>query len=125
MNQVSIIKKAILSEKTHKQMEMGIYTFLVPGHARKNQIAKAIERQFSVNVTKINIANKPAKMKRTGRTRKQTKISGGRKATVWLEKGQSIASLLPKTRKEPKTASGKVEKKGLIGKIKSTKGKKE
>ena len=125
MNQVSIIKKAILSEKTHKQMEVGIYTFLVPRHAKKNQITGAIERQFSVKVTKINIANKPAKKKRIARTRKQTEIAGARKATIWLAKGQSIASLLPKTQKETKAKSAKGEKKGLIGKIKSTRKKKE
>src|SRR3989344_4092511 len=109
MNQPYIIKQAILSEKTYKQMEAGVYTFLVPRQATKNQIAGSIEKQFSVKVEKVNLSTRPAKTKRITGTRKTVKTQSGRKAIVYLAPGQSIEMLAPKTAKTKK--DGKEEKK--------------
>ena len=49
-----MIKQALLSEKAYKQMEKGIYTFLVDPRITKDEIAKLIEGQFSVKVKKVN-----------------------------------------------------------------------
>ncbi|OGE10263.1 50S ribosomal protein L23 [Candidatus Curtissbacteria bacterium RIFCSPLOWO2_01_FULL_42_26] len=134
MNQPYIIKQAILSEKTYKQMEAGVYTFLVARQATKNQIADAIEKQFSVKVEKVNLSTKPAKTKRITGTRKTAKTQNGRKAIAWLAPGQNIEMLAPKTAKTKK--DGKVvkksqpitrdtvekkEKKGLFSKLTSEK----
>ena len=52
------------------------------------EIKKAIEKIFKVNVTKINIINKKNRTKFTrGRT---VKVKGYKKAIVTLKKGQSI-----------------------------------
>lgn len=90
------IKKPILSEKAYTLMQKGVYTFLVDEKATKEHIAKSVASQFSVEVTKVNVTRIQSKQKRVAKTRKTTEVGGGKKATVWLKKGQSIASLLPK-----------------------------
>ena len=99
-----IIQKSILSEKAYKQMESGIYTFLVGQMATKKEVAQAVKRQFSVDVAKVNIISKVKKAKRIGRTRKFTEVGGGKKAIVYLASGQNISALSPKSKKETKTS---------------------
>ena len=96
MNLTSFIKAPILSEKTYKQMEKGIYTFLVDKRSTKPQIAKAIADQFSVKVKRVNVIVKSTMMKKIAKTRKQTTVGGGKKAIVILTAGQQIAMLMPK-----------------------------
>ncbi len=55
INPAQLIKKAILSEKTYKQMENGLYTFLVDKRSTKSQIATAVENQFQVNIMRVNV----------------------------------------------------------------------
>ncbi|MBI2327252.1 50S ribosomal protein L23 [Candidatus Curtissbacteria bacterium] len=102
MKPTDLIKTSILSEKAYKQMENGIYTFLVDKRSTKNQIVKAVENQFAVNVIRVNVSKKSFKMKRIGRTRKQAKVGGGKKAIVYLKAGQNIAILSP-SKKETKS----------------------
>lgn len=97
MKQSFVIKQAVLSEKTYQQMEDGKYTFLVDRYADKKAIARAVENQFSVKVTKVNVLKRFAKTKRIARSRKTVKTASGKKAIVYLQKGQSIAMLSPKT----------------------------
>lgn len=104
MKRSFVIKQAVLSEKTYRQMEDGKYTFLVDRYADKKAIAKAIENQFSVKVTKVNVLTKASKTKKIARTRKTVKIASGKKAVVYLQKGQSIAMLSPKTAAKDKKA---------------------
>jgi len=103
-----ILKKAILSEKAYKLMESGVYSFIVDSRAKKDEIKKFVAGQFGVKVQKINLANFSAKSKRIGNSRKTTYVGGGRKAIVFLEKGQTIPLLSPKT--ESKKESKKNEK---------------
>ena len=100
MKPTDVIKKAILSEKAYKQMEKSIYTFLVDARSTKDQIEKQVEKQFSVEVQKVNVATRAFKTKRIARTRKETKTGGGKKAIVWLKAGQSIAMISPKKESE-------------------------
>ena len=94
---MDVIKKTILSEKAYKLMEKGLYTFLVDRRVTKKQIAKAVTDQFSVQVKKVNVLSKFSKMKRIAKTRKETKVGGGKKAIVYLAAGQKIAALSPKS----------------------------
>jgi len=98
-----IVQKSILSEKAYKQMEVGIYTFMVNPQATKKQVAQAVKQQFAVDVKKVNVAPKAAKSKRIAKTRKFTSVGGGKKAIVYLAAGQNIAMLSPKTKKEIKS----------------------
>ena len=111
MNQAQIIQKAILSEKAYKLMEKGAYIFLVDKKATKEKIAKSVAGQFSVIVRKVNILRSASKRKRIGRTRKSTLVGGGKKAIVWLQPGQTIAMLSPKSEaKKQKSKSASKEK---------------
>lgn len=105
MKPSNVIKKPILTEKAHKLMEKGIYTFLVSTKSTKEAIAKAINWQFAVSVDRVNVASFAPKLRQIARTRKQTKVGGGKKAIVYLKAGQTIAALLPKTKEKPKSAS--------------------
>ncbi len=110
MKIINFIKSPILSEKAYKQMEKGAYTFLVEKGANKANIKKAIASHFSVKVKKVNITMMQPKTKKIARTRKTTTVGGGKKATVWLEKGQTITNLLPKSEsKKPTKKSGEKE----------------
>lgn len=130
MNQTYVIKQALLSEKTYKQMETGVYTFLVAKEATKNEIAKAVEKQFSVKVKSVNVSHKPAKQKRIGRTRKFGQTGQGKKAIVYLGPGQSIEMLSPKAKGKPKKEQKPQEprptkevekKKGIFARLKNKK----
>lgn len=131
MNQ-NIIQKAILSEKVYSQIERGIYTFLVSSSATKEDIKRAVENQFSTKVLKVRVQTVPTKTRKITGTRKSIQIGGGKKAIVFLQKGQKIALLSPKTEKtkdkdkketkdKTKTPDEKTnqEKKGLFSKIRN------
>lgn len=106
MKITNFIKSPILSEKAYRQMEKGVYTFLVSPSANKANIAKSIAKHFSVKVEKVNITKIQAKEKRIARTRKTTLVGGGKKATVWLAKGNVISSLMPKSQNKKQTKKG-------------------
>ena len=78
----------VVTEKSTNLSELNKITFKVPDGANKKNLKKNIEKIFKVNVTKINIINKPNRTKVT-RGRK-VKVSGYKKAIITLKKGQSI-----------------------------------
>lgn len=100
-----VIKKAVISEKAYKNMESGIYTFLINKTANKIDVAKAVKEYFSVDAVKVNITQVSAKAKRVNKTRKFVTVGQGKKAVVWLKSGQTISALTAKT------DSGKSDKK--------------
>ncbi|KKR78049.1 MAG: 50S ribosomal protein L23 [Candidatus Curtissbacteria bacterium GW2011_GWA1_40_9] len=125
-----VIKEGLLSEKIYAQMESGIYTFLVSREATKNDVKKSVETQFKVKVKKVNVLNRTSKKRRVTGTRKMVNTQGGKKAVVYLQAGQSIALLSPKSQKKPpenkknaKSPDTETKKKGLLSRI--TKSKKE
>lgn len=93
----NIIKKAIISEKAYQGMEHGIYTFLIENTASKKDVAGAVKKFFSVDAVKVNITSISGKKKRVNKTRKFVSVGAGKKAVVWLKKGQSISALTSKT----------------------------
>lgn len=79
-------------------MKMSTFTLLVDKKATKKQIARDVERQFSTKVQKVNVASLSPKKKRVGNTRRFTNVKSGRKkAIVYLQKGENIAMLMPKS----------------------------
>jgi len=117
----SVIKKAILSEKAYKQMEKGIYTFLIDSRATKNRVAKQVFSQFGVDVLRVNMTNIAPKSKRVAKTRKQVKTGGGKKAIVYLKPGQTIAMLMPKSEAKSKKPKEKDKSKKEIQKAQDQK----
>ena len=91
MNKIHLYDKIlfpVVTEKSTNLSEQNKIVFKVPARANKINLKKSIEKIFKVNVTKINIINKHARLKTT-RGRK-VNITGYKKAIITLKKGQSI-----------------------------------
>ncbi len=80
-----------ITEKSVKLMDKGVYTFNVSKDANKTEVAKAIKEIFKVEPLKVRIVNYPAKLKRSYRTGKIGRKSGGKKALVYLKEGDKIS----------------------------------
>ena len=87
-----IIESALVSEKSSLVgQNSNTYVFKVNTSATKNQVKKAIEAKFDVNVTKVNILNVKGKTKRMMNLRgKIRKKSDCKKAYVSLKPEQQI-----------------------------------
>lgn len=86
MEMNKIIKKPLLTEKSYKLMDMGVYTFIVNKHVNKIEVRNAIEFIFDVEVERVNIIKVPKKAKKVGRY--SGFIPGYKKAIVKLSKGE-------------------------------------
>lgn len=118
-----IIKKPLITEKTMKLAEKGLYTFEVAKEATKPQIAKAVADKFSVKVLKVKVINVKGKVKAQKRVRKTYETGNSKKAMVQVGKGQKIAIFeTPKEEVTVTTAEGEPiklkEKKDILGRTK-------
>ena len=78
----------VVTEKSTNMSEFNKVTFKVPLSSNKKSLKKSIEKLFKVNVTKVNILNKKARIKVS--RGKKIKKKGYKKAIVTLKKGQNI-----------------------------------
>lgn len=97
---MSIILRPILTERSTKAVEGGKFTFEVRPNATKNQIARAVEATFNVTVKAVWTSKLAGKKRRFGRFIKR--LSDRKKATVELEKGQTIDLFATEKKKEKK-----------------------
>jgi len=88
INHIDSIRSPIITEKATILSEQNKTVFKVHSRANKKNIKKNIEKLSKVNVVKINIINRKAKLKMK-QGRKSYK-SGYKKAIITLKKGQSI-----------------------------------
>ncbi|MBL8159459.1 50S ribosomal protein L23 [Candidatus Saccharibacteria bacterium] len=82
-----------VTEKGYAQSQNGTYVFVVPDTLNKAQIASAVEQQYNVTVTTVNVVRQNGKAVRTHRGRgKFVKAvrSDMKKAYVRLKDGDSI-----------------------------------
>lgn len=92
----SIVLRPRLSEKTYGLSESRVYVVDVPKDANKHTVARAVEAQFDVKVTKVNIVNAKGKSKRiislTGKRmlNAEGKRNDVKKAYVTLAEGNSL-----------------------------------
>jgi len=70
--------------------EKGCYVFNVAQGANKNQIAQAIKTIFKVTPRKIAVVTIPRKTVITRGTNRTGIAGGGKKAYVYLKKGETI-----------------------------------
>jgi large subunit ribosomal protein L23 len=89
---MSIIIKAVITEKYSKMNEKGRYAFEVSRDANKIEIRNAIEKEYGVNVESVNTFITPGKTKSK---MTKTKVLTGRtsprkKAVITLAKGEVI-----------------------------------
>lgn len=87
---MDILLKPVITEKSMQQAANGWYTFKVTLQSEKPMIARAIEKQFKVNVTDIKTITMKAKPKRTGKRRIEVTRASWKKAIVKLKKDQKI-----------------------------------
>ena len=87
-----IIESALISEKASLVgQNANTYVFKVNTSATKNQVKKAIEQKFDVNVIKVNILNVKGKTKRMMNLKgKKRKKSDWKKAYVSLKSEDRI-----------------------------------
>jgi large subunit ribosomal protein L23 len=89
---MSILKKPLVTEKVSALNEKGKYGFIVASEANKVEIKNAVEKQYGVNVEKVNTMIVMGKLKT--RYTKAGVLSGRRpnykKAIVTLAEGEVI-----------------------------------
>ena len=89
---MSVLKKPLVTEKVSALNEKGKYGFIVDMDANKVEIKKAVEKQYGVNVEKVNTMNVMGKLKT--RYTKAGVLAGRRpnykKAIVTLAAGEVI-----------------------------------
>lgn len=82
------IKKALVSEKSFREVASGKVTFVVDKRATKEEIAKNCADLFKVTVLDVNTTNIIGKVKRTKKG--MGKRSDYKKAIITLKKGDKI-----------------------------------
>ncbi len=88
MTNSKTIKNPRITEKASFLAEQNVYTFNVANSATKSEIVKAIFALYKVKPVKVNVATitKKVVMTRQGKGSK----GGGKKAIVYLKKGDKI-----------------------------------
>lgn len=88
MKTIDIIKNPRVTEKASNVFEQNVYTFDIAQSANKTEIKKAIFELYKVKPVKVNVLPVPDKHI-ISRGRSGVK-SGGKKALVYLKKGDKI-----------------------------------
>lgn len=85
-----VILRPRITEKATMHSEQGVYAFDVADGANKPQIMQAIRSLYKVTPRKVRVVVFPSKIKRSARTGKRGVKSGGKKAYVYLKRGETI-----------------------------------
>lgn len=84
----SIIKNPRVTEKASFAAEQNVYTFDVSAKATKSEIKKAIFVLYKIHPAKVNVSS--IQKKRVMLKGREGLKGGGRKAFVYLKKGDKI-----------------------------------
>ncbi len=85
----NILKRPVVTEKSYNATgAANQYTFRVASGASKQQVKRAIEAIFEVNVEQVRVINVPGKARRRGLHAGMR--AGYRKAIVRLAEGQTL-----------------------------------
>lgn len=79
-----------ITEKATMSTGMGVYVFDVMPTASKQQIKSAVERAYKVRPRLVRVVTIPTKNVRNMRTGQSGVQQGGKKAYVYLKKGETI-----------------------------------
>ena len=85
---MQIIKNPRVTEKASSAAEQNVYTFDVSEFANKKEIKKAIFSLYKVHPIKVNVLSVPRK--KIMSKGKEGVRGGGRKALIYLKKGDKI-----------------------------------
>jgi large subunit ribosomal protein L23 len=84
----TIIKNPRVTEKASFAAEQNVYTFDISASANKTEIKKAVFALYKVHPVKVNVLSIPRK--KIMSKGKAGMRGGGRKAFVYLKKGEKI-----------------------------------
>lgn len=87
----SIIIRPIITEKSMRDAQKNVYSFVVARQATKKDIKAAVEKLFDVNVVKIATNVLKGGAVRTGMKRIEVKNQPMKKAFVEVKEGQKIS----------------------------------
>ena len=79
-----------ITEKAAYMAEFGAYAFNVAPSASKEEIAKAVREIYKVTPRKVTLVAVPRKRVQTRGTNRTGETPGGKKAYVFLKKGDKI-----------------------------------
>lgn len=118
-----VLKRPIITEKSMKLAQSGLYVFEVDKNATKPLIAKTVAAKFNVKVLQVKVVNVKGKLKQQRKVRKVYQASGIKKALVQVKKGDKIAIFeTPKEEAVVTTGEGEPiklkEKKDILGRTK-------
>ncbi len=85
-----VLKNPRITEKATMHADAGVYLFDVAERASKRDIMQAVLSVYKVLPRKVRVAYIPSKVKRNMRTGKSGIKKGGKKAYVYLKKGETI-----------------------------------
>ena len=86
-----ILKHARITEKATDAGLLNAYVFDVVSHATKRDIAREISTLYKVTPRKVAIVQVPEKKVRHMRTGREGIKKGGKKAYVYLKKGDTLS----------------------------------
>lgn len=86
-----IIVSPVITEKSTGLRAQDVYVFKVLQGVNKNQIKKAVEKMFNVDVKAVNTSKVRGKTRTLGRTIGRT--PGWKKAYVQIKEGQKISTM--------------------------------
>ena len=102
------VQRPIITEKSLGLASRGWYTFAVDKRARKEAIAKEIEKMYHVNVLTVRTVAMHGKVRRVGKKMISTYRPDWKKALAQLKAGQKIDAF-DVTAQEPVAETPKAE----------------
>ena len=87
------LRRPRITEKATFAAEKGVYVFEIDPRAGKQDVIDAVEAFYKVKPRQIRIAQIPEKKKQSQLRRTKGVRSGGKKAYVYLKKGDTIEVL--------------------------------
>jgi large subunit ribosomal protein L23 len=85
-----VLRNPRITEKATMHSMQGVYVFDIATSATKRDIIRAVSEIYKVLPRKVSIATVPSKNVRSVRTGKKGIKSGGKKAYIYLKKGETI-----------------------------------
>lgn len=84
----NVLIRPIVTEKSAILSSDGRYTFQIADYATKQEVQQIVEKRFKVHVTRVNVVTVHPKKRMRGAI--EGRISGYRKAVVFVKKGETI-----------------------------------
>ena len=85
-----VLSHARITEKASMHSEQGVYTFNIAMSATKRDIKQAVFALYKVMPRAVRVLSVPTKVRRNAKTGKTGVTTIGKKAYVYLKKGETL-----------------------------------